>query len=134
MALTTAKIGRMVAARARTRVGRTETVTAVAAAGGTVGYQAWDVVWSDRHDAGGTRVPFGLVPGVTARASWGVATWDASIDVDPAVTIPTDMRYVARCATVAGIPTAARYVIQDIDRVSVGGTLLAQRVRLRRSE
>jgi hypothetical protein len=134
MALTAAKIARMVAARGRARAGRTETVTIVAAGSGTVGYQAVDVVWADRHDAGQVRVPYGLVPGVTSRTSWGVATWDASIDVDPGVTIPADVRYVARTPTTGGIPTAARYVIQDIDRVTVAGTLLAQRVRLRRTE
>lgn len=124
----------MVAARARARAGRTESAVLVSASAGTVGYTVVDVVWVDRHDAGAVRVPFGLVPGVSARASWGIGSWDASIDILPSVTIPSDIRYVARCASVGLIPTSARYVMHDLDKVAVGGQVLAYRMRLRRSE
>jgi len=117
MPLDSRKVAHILANRTKIRAGRSETVTLVAASGGTVAYQAVsDVVW---HDVG-------LVPaGVSNRV--GEITrepWDAICEFPSTATFPSDLRLVARTAdaTAAGVAAAKRYVVLDRYRAGVGAS------------
>ncbi len=115
MPLDSRKVAHILANRAKVTAGRSETVTLVAASGGTVAYQAVSgVVW---HDVG-------LVPaGITNRQ--GEITrepWDAICSFPSTATFPGDLRLVARTAnaTAAGVAAAKRYQVLDRYRAGVG--------------
>ena len=133
MPLDVRKVIRAVALRARIRAGRTETVILVAAGGGTTGTQVVpEAAWRDRHDAGPTPVAHGLVPGVAGRTTGGGTSWDATVELPGSVSLPADLRYVARASTEAGIATARRYAVVDVIRAGLGTGGDRWHLRLRR--
>lgn len=105
--------------RGRIRAGRTETIVLIAAGGGTTGTLVVDeAVWHDRHDGGPTPVAYGLVPAMASRTTGTVG--DATVELPGAVSVPSDLRYIARTATTGGVATAPRYAVIDVVRVGLG--------------
>ncbi len=120
MPLDARKVAHISANRARIRAGRTETVVLIAAGNGTTGTQVVaDVVWHDRHDGGPVAVPYGGPTG-TGNTNRGSVGWDAAVELPGSVSLPTDLRYVARTASVAGISNAPRYAVLDARRAGLG--------------
>ena len=133
MPLDARKITRAAALRVRIRAGRTESVVLVAGGSGTTGTQVVaDVIWHDRHDAGPSPVAYGLVSGVSGRTTGGATTWDATVEVPGSVSLPADLRYVARATTVGAIATSPRYAVVDVIRVGLGAGGDRWHLRLRR--
>jgi len=120
MPLDARKVAHISANRTRIRVGRSETVVLIAAGNGTTGTQmVTDAVWHDRHDGGPVAVPYGGPTG-TGHANRGSVAWDATVELPGSVSLPTDLRYVARTASVAGISSAPRYAVIDAMRAGLG--------------
>ena len=120
MPLDARKVAHIAANRARIRVGRSETVVLIATGNGTTGTQVvTDAVWHDRHDGGPVAVPYGGPTG-TGHANRGSVAWDATVELPGSVSLPTDLRYVARTASVAGINNAPRYAVLDAMRAGLG--------------
>lgn len=112
------KFAHALALRARVTAGRTETVVLVAAGNGTTGTQVVNgAVWRDLHDGAVVHVPH-AVAGQTFQR--GGVSWDAVCELPYTVSLPSDLRYVARCATVGGVGSAARYAVIDAFRAGVG--------------
>ena len=133
MPLDARKIARATALRARIRAGRTETIVLVAAGGGTTGTQVvTGTVWRDRHDAGPSPVAHALVPGVSGRTTGGATAWDASVEVPGTVSLPSDLRYVARATSVGAVATSTRYAVVDVIRAGLGAGGDRWHLRLRR--
>jgi hypothetical protein len=133
MPLDARKVAHAGALRARIRAGRTETVALVAAGAGTTGTQVVaDVVWHDRHDAGPSPVAYGLVPGIVGRTTGGGTSWDATVEVPGSVSLPADLRYVARTATTGAIASSPRYAVVDVLRVGLGANGDRWHLRVRR--
>ena len=117
MPLDSRKVAHIAANRAKIRAGRTETVTLVAASGGTVGYQAVaGVVW---RDAGLVAAGVAAQPGQITRQPW-----DAIAEFPGDTAFPGDLRLVARTATAtaAGVAAARRYLVLDKVRAGLGTT------------
>ena len=133
MPLDTRKIAHAAALRGRIRAGRTETIVLVAAGNGTTGTQVvTGTVWHDRHDAGPTPVAHALVPGVTGRTTGGATSWDATVELPGTVSLPTDLRYVARATSVGAVATSPRYAVVDVIRAGLGAGGDRWHLRLRR--
>lgn len=133
MPLDARKIAHAAAIRGRIRAGRTETIVLVAAGNGTTGTQVVaGTVWHDRHDAGPTPVAHALVPGVTGRTTGGATSWDATVELPGTVSLPTDLRYVARATSVGAVATSPRYAVVDVIRAGLGAGGDRWHLRLRR--
>ncbi len=125
MPLDARKVAHIAANRTRIRVGRSETVVLIAAGNGTTGTQVVsDAVWHDRHDGGPVAVPYGG-PNGAGNTNRGSVAWDATVELPGSVSLPTDLRYVARTASVAGISNAPRYAVLDAIRAGLGTTASA---------
>src|SRR6266508_2917759 len=108
MPLDSRKVAHITANRTKIAAGRSETVTFVTAGGGLVGYSAVaGCLW---YDAGA--VPAGVASRVGEVTR---APWDAILALPGAVSVPADLRYVARTATAtaAGAAAASRYTVLD---------------------
>ena len=133
MPLDARKIARAAALRGRIRAGRTGTIVLVAAGGGTTGTQiVAGTVWRDRHDAGPTPVAHALVPGVTGRTTGGATSWDATVELPETVSLPAELRYVARATSVGAVATSPRYAVVDVIRGGLGAGGDRWHLRLRR--
>jgi hypothetical protein len=133
MPLDARKVARAASLRARIRAGRTETVVLVAAADGTTGTQVVaGAVWHDRHDAGPSPVAHALVPGVSGRTTGGGTSWDATVEIPGTVSLPPDLRYVARATSTGAVATSPRYAVVDMIRAGLGAGGDRWQVRLRR--
>jgi len=120
MPLDARKVAHISANRTRIRAGRSETVVLIAAGNGTTGTQVvTDAVWHDRHDGGPVAGSHGGPTG-TGHANRGSVAWDATVELPGSVSLPTDLRYVARTASVAGISSAPRYAVIDAMRAGLG--------------
>lgn len=114
------KFAHALALRSRITQGRTETVVLVAAGNGTTGTQVvTGAVWRDLHDGAVVHVPYQIAGQTIQR---GGVSWDAVVELPYTVQLPNDLRYVARCSTVGGVGTAARYAVLDAFRAGVGVT------------
>lgn len=133
MPLDARKVARATSLQARIRAGRTETVVLVAVGGGTTGtHVVSGAVWHDRHDAGPSPVAHALVPGVMGRTTGGATSWDATVELPGTVSLPSDLRYVARAASVGAVATSPRYAVVDVIRAGLGAGVDRWHVRLRR--
>lgn len=102
--------------------GRSETVVLIAAGNSTTGTQVVaDAVWHDRHDGGTVAVSYGGTT-VTGHANRGSVAWDATVELRGSVSLPTELRYVARTASIGGSGTAPRYAVIDTMRAGLGTT------------
>ena len=133
MPLDARKIAHAAAIRGRIRAGRTETIVLVAAGNGTTGTQVVaGTVWHDRHDAGPTPVAHALVPGVTGRTTGGATSWDATVELPGTVSLPADLRYVARATSLGAVANSPRYAVVDVFRAGLAAGGDRWHLRLRR--
>lgn len=75
----------------------------------------------DHHDGGTVAVSYGGTT-VTGHANRGSVAWDATVELRGSVSLPTELRYVARTASIGGSGTAPRYAVIDAMRAGLGTT------------